>query len=89
MADLATRMAAIELLCIVAILILVIMLVAIVLLKKKKSVPPNIEPEVGKNEKSTINTHMTDKLMESKNLLDRGIITEEEFEEMKKDIMGK
>jgi hypothetical protein len=27
--------------------------------------------------------------MESKNLLDRGIITEEEFEEIKKDMMGK
>ena len=52
-------------------------------------VPENIEPALGENERSTINTHTADKLMESKNLLDRGIITEEEFEEIKKDMMGK
>ena len=65
------------------------LLILIFMLTKKKSVPENIEPAVGENERSTINTHTADKLMESKNLLDRGIITEEEFEEIKKDMMGK
>ena len=69
--------------------ILILVLAVIFMLTKKKSVSENIEPEFGKNEHSTINTHMTNKLMESKNLLDRGIITEEEFEEIKKDLMDK
>ena len=76
-----------ELLCIVAILILVIMFVAIflIILTKKKDAPKNISA----NENPTINTYTAGKLMESKKLLDKGVITEEEFEEMKKEIMGK
>ncbi len=76
-----------ELLCIVAILILVIMFVAIflIVLTKKKDIPKNISV----NENPTINTHTADRLMEAKKLLDKGVITEEEFEEMKKEIMGK
>jgi len=69
------------------ILILVIAFVAIILtiLTKKKDTPENISA----NENPTINTHTAGKLMESKKLLDNGVITEEEFEEMKKEIMGK
>ena len=76
-----------ELLCMVVILILVIVFVAIFLtiLTKKKDTPKNISA----NENPTINTHTAGKLMESKKLLDKGVITEEEFEEMKKEIMGK
>ena len=76
-----------ELLCIVAILILVIVLVAIFLtiLTKKKDTPKNISA----NENTTINTYTADRLMEAKKLSEKGVITEEEFEEMKKEIMGK
>jgi uncharacterized membrane protein len=77
-----------EIFIFIFIVVILISLLAGIFLKKK-SVPGNIEPEFGKNERSTINTHTADKLMESKNLLDRGIITEEEFEEIKKDVMGK
>jgi uncharacterized membrane protein len=75
----------IEIMVVILILVIVFVAIFLIILTKKKDMPINIS----ENEKSTINTHMTDKLMESKNLLDRGIITEEEFEEMKKDIMGK
>ena len=44
---------------------------------------------ISENENSTINTYTADKLMEAKNLSEKGVITEEEFEKMKKEIMGK
>ena len=72
---------------IIIILILVIVFVAIflIILTKKKDMPINIS----ENENSTINTYTADKLMEAKNLSEKGVITEEEFEKMKKEIMGK
>ena len=81
-------MAPTEIFIFLFIVVILISVLAVGFLKKNK-VPENIEPALGENERSTINTHMTNKLMESKNLLDRGIITEEEFEEIKKDMMGK
>ncbi len=74
-------------LLIIAILTLVIIFVVIFLkiLTKKKDTPKNIST----NEISTINTYTADRLMEAKNLSEKGVITEEEFEEMKKEIMGK
>ena len=72
---------------IIIILILVIVFVAIflIILTKKKDMPIDIS----ENEKSTINTYTADRLMEAKKLSEKGVITEEEFEEMKKEIMGK
>ena len=81
-------MAITEIFIFLFIVVILISVLTVGFLKKNK-VPENIEPALGENERSTINTHTADKLMESKNLLDRGIITEEEFEEIKKDMMGK
>jgi uncharacterized membrane protein len=75
----------IEIMAVILILVIAFVAIFLTILTKKKDTPENISA----NENPTINTHTAGKLMESKKLLDNGVITEEEFEEMKKEIMGK